>query len=398
MKKHGYLRTQFKLLALVVLIGLNLRPFLVAPGPILADIINEIGLSYNQVSILTLLPMLLMGLGAFGVAIIPPVVRSRSGLLIALGLLTGGSLLRLFVTNSTTLIFTAALCGIGVAYIQSILPGMIKAHFPQSTPAITGIYSATLMVGGALGARLMPVFLDSGYDWQEALAWLALPSFIAFIVAFFIVSETKAALPNKARVSQLLRRPRTWTLIAAFGMVNGGYASMVTWLAPFYQSLGASIESCGNLVAVMAVSQAVFAIGLPALTRKHNDRRPWLLVTVIMQGVGFWGLTYLPDLSPTLWAGVCGAGLGGAFALGIVTALDHSPCPETAGSLAALMQGGGFLIASVSPLLFAQLHQWTGEFSYGWGMHLMLVIVTSIIYITFNPKHYANEIRITHVV
>ena len=41
----------------------------------------------------------------------------------------------------------------------------------------------------------------------------------------------------------MLRRPRTWLLMACFGLVNGGYASVVAWLAPFYQSHGWSAAS-----------------------------------------------------------------------------------------------------------------------------------------------------------
>ncbi len=38
----------------------------------------------------------------------------------------------------------------------------------------------------------------------------------------------------------------------AFGLVNGGYASLVTWLAPYYQSKGWSATSSDSLVAAMA--------------------------------------------------------------------------------------------------------------------------------------------------
>ena len=393
MKIVGCSRTQFELLVLILLISINLRPFMVAPGAILANIIKDIELSYNQASILTLLPMLLMGFGAFGVAAFQSIITVRKGLLIALGSLTIGSFLRLSVFNNTTLVLTTALCGVGVAYIQSVLPGMIKAHFPKSIPTVTGIYSAAMMVGGALGAHFMPVLLELGYNWQASLAWIALPGFIAFVVAVFVVPEMKVALPNRAIVVHLLRRPRTWSLMAAFGIVNGGYASMVTWLAPFYQKIGWSIGSSSQLIVVMAICQASFAAALPLLIRRTTDRRPWLLATVIMQGIGFAGLVYMPNLYPMLWVGICGAGLGGAFALNMVTALDHIPNPETAGSLAALMQGGGFLIAAIAPLLFAQLHHWTGEFYYGWSMHILLLLLTAIIYTKFNPKYYTQAMR-----
>ncbi len=56
---------QWAMLGLVVLIGINLRPFLAAPGPLLPDIVADTGLGYGGLAMLTLLPMFLMGVGAF---------------------------------------------------------------------------------------------------------------------------------------------------------------------------------------------------------------------------------------------------------------------------------------------------------------------------------------------
>ncbi|MRE82382.1 MFS transporter, partial [Citrobacter braakii] len=47
----------------IILVGINLRPFLTGPGPVIDNIIASTGMSYSQVSLLTLLPMILMGVG-----------------------------------------------------------------------------------------------------------------------------------------------------------------------------------------------------------------------------------------------------------------------------------------------------------------------------------------------
>ncbi|SQI39451.1 putative cyanate transporter [Providencia alcalifaciens] len=41
---------------------INLRPFMTGPGPVIDNIIQTTGMSYQSVSLLTLFPMLLMGL------------------------------------------------------------------------------------------------------------------------------------------------------------------------------------------------------------------------------------------------------------------------------------------------------------------------------------------------
>ncbi|MFQ0815884.1 MFS transporter [Brucella anthropi] len=382
------------LIALVVLIGLNLRPFLTAPGPVLSDIAADTGMGFGALSLLTFLPMMLMGLGAFAAPRIQSLFGTRRSMFASLAVLAAGSLLRGIVPDGVSLVLTAILCGAGVAMIQALMPGLIKANFPSRIATVTGLYSAMIMAGGALGARLSPWLAGAEHRWRFALAVLAIPAVLALLTAIPILRETAAAGKRSGITSHLLRRPRTWVLMVAFGLVNAGYSSMVAWLAPYYQSLGLAASTTGNLVAAMAVAQALSAFGLPLLARHSIDRRPWLLLTLAMQAVGFAGLAFAPQLSPFFWSAICGAGLGGSFALAMITSLDHLPRPEEAGALAAMMQGGGFLIAALGPLATAFLHGLTGSFASGWIMHLVLVASICPLYLRFNPRKYAHVMKL----
>src|SRR5690554_7576849 len=51
---------------LALLIGLNLRPIMAAVGPLLDVLQQDLGLSSTQASLLTTLPVLLMGICALG--------------------------------------------------------------------------------------------------------------------------------------------------------------------------------------------------------------------------------------------------------------------------------------------------------------------------------------------
>lgn len=165
----------FALIALVVLIGLNLRPFLTAPGPVLSNIAADTGMGFGALSLLTFLPMMLMGLGAFAAPRIQSLFGTRRSMFAALAILAAGSLLRGFVPDGVSLVLTAVLCGAGVAMIQALMPGLIKANFPSSIATVTGLYSAMIMGGGALGARLTPWLAGPEHNWRFALAVLAIP-------------------------------------------------------------------------------------------------------------------------------------------------------------------------------------------------------------------------------
>lgn len=378
---------------LIVVIALNLRPFLAAPGPILPQIAEDTGLGFGALSLLTLLPMMLMGIGAFASPPIQAAIGTRRGLLLALAFLLLGNALRLFAANGTVLILTAMLCGAGVAFIQSAIPGLIKEKFAASVAGMTGLYSAMIMTGGALGAQLTPVLVTAGQSWTAALAVLSLPVLLAVVSVAGLLSETRFVRPERGLVAQLLGRRRTWVLMALFGLINGGYSSLIAWLAPYYQAHGWSSSESGFLISIMAITQAASAVILPLLARNHTDRRPWLWACAAMQATGFAGLVFAPTLGPVFWVMICSVGLAGSFSLCLILALDHLPDPARAGPLAALMQGGGFVLAAIPPLILARIHAATGSFAGGWIMHLFWIAAAAILVNRFAPEHYREVMR-----
>lgn len=359
-------KNMWQIVLTIILVGINLRPFLTGPGPVIDNIIASTGMSYSQVSLLTLLPMILMGVGALVVPFLQPYIQARRGLQVAMLILLLASFSRAYVSDGDQLLITALFCGLSVAYIQAVFPGIIKAWFGQKTPIMMGLYSAMLMGGGALVAITLSIKKN--------------------------ISET-----NKLPLNTLIWRPRTALLIVGFGFVNAGYASMVAWLAPFYQSLGMPSAQSGSLVAILSLFQASAALIIPFLAAKNHDRRFWLLLTLTSQLIGFLALMTMPMSAPYLWSIFLGCGLGGCFSMMMIAALDHVPHPLHAGALSALMQGGGFIIASFGPLIAVWLQQDDGSFTYAWAFHAVLVILTMGLFARLNPHNYNKAYPTSHI-
>ncbi|HJD44448.1 MAG TPA: cyanate transporter [Candidatus Paenalcaligenes intestinipullorum] len=374
-------------LALVVLIGLNLRPFITATGPVVGEIASSTGLSFQGLAWLTLLPMFLMGVFAFLLPSLRRIASTRTAMLGALLILGLGCVLRLWVPNGLTLILTAGLCGIGVAVLQALLPGIIKQQFPAHVAPVTGLYSAMLMGGGALGAQLTPMVSEVA-NWQWGLAMWALPIPFALLCAWWILPKDRPNPQSSLPAGLLMRRPRTWLLIFSFGLINSGYATIVAWLSPYYQELGWSAASSGSLIAVLSIAQAASALSLPTLAARNLDRRKWLWLALSCQALGFASFAFWPTSAPYFWSAIMGIGLGGCFALTLVVALDHFTNPAQAGTLSALMQGGGFIITAAGPWVSASLRELSGSFVYAWSVHLCLVLVVAGLVWRFIPAHY----------
>jgi CP family cyanate transporter-like MFS transporter len=317
-------------------------------------------------------------------------------MMLALTLIALGCALRLAGGVSAVLIATTVLCGMGVALAQGMLPGLIKFHTPRHVAPMMGVYSAALMSGGALGAQFSPLAMQWGLSWQAALALWAWPVLPALGLAWYALGAMPLPAAARRRGSDtrwLLRRRRTWLLMLAFGLMNGGYATMVAWLAPYYQEQGWSATRSGLLVAVVSVAQAAAAFAFPALVARHPDRRPWLWLTLACQAAGFAALAWRPDAAPMTAAVVLGVGIGGCFALFMVVALDHLHHPLQAGALNALMQGGGFMLTAAAPWVMARLHQATGGYQAGWLAQFGAVLVVALLVARFRPGHYDEAMR-----
>ncbi|HDR9707931.1 TPA: MFS transporter, partial [Burkholderia aenigmatica] len=108
-------------LALLVLTGLNLRPFLTAFGPVLDVVRADTGLGFRAAALLTTLPFVLMGVVAgIGVGLARRVGEQRA-LTVALALIAAGCTARLWTGGSAGLIATAIVAGAGVAAVQALV-------------------------------------------------------------------------------------------------------------------------------------------------------------------------------------------------------------------------------------------------------------------------------------
>lgn len=95
-------------LTFVILIGLNLRPFLTSSGTLARQVAQGLNMPLSSLAWLTLLPMMVMG--AFCMPSLRRLLALRHVLMTSLLLLCLGCVLRWFVPNGASLIATALVC------------------------------------------------------------------------------------------------------------------------------------------------------------------------------------------------------------------------------------------------------------------------------------------------
>ncbi|WP_233202953.1 cyanate transporter [Chitinimonas sp. BJB300] len=375
----------------IILVALNLRPSMAGIGPLLNRIQADIGISFTQASLLTMLPILAIGLASFvGIRLALRFGESRV-MVLALGLIGAATALRAFSSGLYDLLLTALCAGVGIALIQSLMPVLIKSAIPDRLTFSMGVYVSALMGGAAISAATVPWLADHLGGWRIALALWALPSALA-LWGWQRSSDVLVLPPIKLdaeeKATPFYRLPRAWTLALFFGLGTAGYTCLLAWLPPFYLSLGWTANASGLLLSFMTAAEVVAGLLMPSLAKHSKDRRLVLAGVLLLSIIGFVGLWLAPLHFAWLWALIVGLGIGGLFPLSMIVTLDHHDDPRRAGGLLAFVQGIGYLLASVSPLIAGRLKEVFASFGPAWFTLTLVFVVMLVINLRFNPKTY----------
>lgn len=377
--------------ALLVVLGLNLRPLLSSISPLLLEIRHDTGMSFQSSAWLTSLPVICMGLVALLGVRLQAGLGERRGVALGLSMILGACLWRLSADQAQTLMATALLGGAGVALIQVLVPALIKRQFAQRVALALGVYSASLMAGGGLAALVSPLVAGHFGHWQAGLGIWLVPALVALVLWGLLPFASGAGTAGEPAMRPWRNR-RTWLLALYFGLVNCGYMSMVAWLPAYYLQMGWSAAHSGSLLAFMTVFQVIAALVMPALAHRSIDRRPLLAVSLGAQALGFIGLVMWPLESPHMWVALIGFGLGACFALSLILTLDHCRKPSEAAQLAGFVQGAGFLVNAVSPWLTGWLRELTGSFVSAWWVLVVAVVAMLLLTGIFSPQSNARAV------
>jgi CP family cyanate transporter-like MFS transporter len=379
-------------LLLVLLLALNLRPMLTSIGPLLEPMRQSTGLGYQQAALLTALPVLCMGL----VPLLQPWLRrwlsEHGGMLAGLAAIALACLWRLQLDSAWALIASAVLAGLGVAVVQGMMPGLVNRWFPTRLAATMGLYSAALMTGGGLAAVLGPSITAYSGHWQVGLGVWAAPALLALLAWVALRPRQATVALAGGGGGHWFGNRRAWLLALYFGLINGGYTSMVAWLPAYHLEHGGTAQGGGELVGLMTIFQVTGALGLPLLLRGLVDRRPGLWLALAIQLGGFLGLLLAPATAMGLWVAMIGLGLGACFSLSLTLTLEHLRTPGEAGSLAAFVQGVGFIITGIVPYITGWLRDVSGDFQASWTLLTCTVLAMLLVTARFAPAGYAQAI------
>jgi len=377
-------------------IAINMRPAITSIGPMLETIREQLSLSNAQVSLLTAVPVICMGI----FATLAPLLNRKFGLLrtmaVMITLIGVMTALRGFISGFIVLVVTAFIIGIAIAVVGPLLSAMIKQYFPDKAASVIGIYSFGMGVGSAASAGLTAVFFDTTGSYFFALSIWSILALIG-LVAWFLAMKGQMEGPQinsvkaKSQRNQMKspwKSRKAWLFLLFFGLQSSAFFSIITWLAPIATSSGLTLLQAGTLLSIMTTVQIFFNILLPLLMERFPVRKFWLLLILIagmLAVVLFW-----TGVHSLMWVGafIMGIPLGGLFPIALLLPLDETETAEEASSWTAMMQTGGFIIGGLLPLLIALVFDWTANHQYTLAIIMLLYVMMFVLTFLIGNKKY----------
>ena len=358
----------------ILFIAVNLRAPFTGIAPVLPLIWEDFGLSLSAVGLLNSLPLLAFAAFSPLSASVSRTFGLERTLFGALIVISAGILLR--SSGSIWALYAGTiLIGTGIAMGNVLLPGLIKRDFSENVASMTGVYSITMGVAGAVGSAII-IPLTQLWGWNIALALIVIVPLFALILWLPQLKkhhQMKLSAPKKSTTVAVWKSPLAWQVTLFMGLNAIPFYVAVGWLPAILTDHGISFAKAGTVHGMLQLTTAIPGLMLAATLRRLKDQKLAAVVASLLTALSLIGILYAPDLS-MLWAAILGFGSGASMMLGLTFIGLRTKNAGDAAALSGMAQCVGYLMAAIGPLLLGKVHDWSG----GWTVPLLVTAAIAL--------------------
>ena len=391
--RPGLLDGRALVLAGIVLSAFNLRTAVTSLTPLLDSLGQVFGFGATMTGVLGMLPS--AAFAVFGVA--TPAIAHRIGLertaLLSMLLAAAGLVMRSLAGGTGGLLLGSivALAGMGIGNV--VLPPLVKRYFADRVGTLSTLYITVLQLGTILPA-LVAVPAAAAVGWRISMGAWALVAIAAALPWSMVLlverrKESELARCHDAAVSahdeapelsappargNIWRSSLGWGMALMFGMTSLITYSMFTWLPKLLTEAGATPAFGGAMVALFSAFGLVAALLMPAIAVRVANPFPIVLACAACHLGGFAGLLFAPMALPILWVALLGLGPS-TFPLALTLINLRTRTPGGSAALSGFMQGMGYALACIGPVLFGVLR----EATHGWHWPLAMLAASVVV-------------------
>jgi CP family cyanate transporter-like MFS transporter len=378
----------------VILIASTLRPPVASVGPLLSEVTSNLGLNPAQLGIVTSVPVLCFGFGAFA----GPWVVRKLGLHHALFWILVSLLLATAlrgVDGFITLLVCSIVVGLAIAVANVILPTVIRSDYPNLIAPLTVAYTMTMAVSASLAATIaVPLSLDLG-GWRVSMAVWAVVILAAVLVWAPHLRGREPEVPQtqdvaKAQRSAVSRSSITWWIVAFFGIQSAGFYVVLNWLPSVLSDYGLSRSAAGSILGLATIVGVPVGVLLGPLYRRLKSLS-WLAVGLSTFTLSGYLIVWLAPSIATAGSIIIGLGQASTFPVSLYLIGTKAQSEGMTTRLSALAQGWGYLVAAVATFGAGFLRASSG----GWALPLGVIVALTVIqlvsgYFVGRPGAIAN--------
>src|SRR5271156_6103306 len=225
--------------------GFNLRTAIASLPPLFPDLQTQLHLSSAELSLLAATPVICFGAAGAFAAWLNRRFGEEGVLLVALGVLTAGLLLR-GAAPDIMLFPGTILAASAIGILNVLLSSMIKRRSPERAGVLISIYLTALCVGAIIASLLsVPLYHASGGSVRLALGLWAAPAALAMLLwlpqlRYRAAGAGRGALtPAPARI-KVYKYALAWQVMAFMGLQSLLYYATLSWLPTIFQDRGTS--------------------------------------------------------------------------------------------------------------------------------------------------------------
>lgn len=382
-------------LVAVLLLAFNLRPVAVSVGPVLSDIVTDLGMGGAAAGVLTSLPALCFAV--FGS--LAPELGRRLGqhrtVGLALVLLAAGQVGRVFADGPWTFLVLSVVALAGMALGNVLLPSLVRRHFPNRVSLATSLYSLFIAIGVTTASvATVPLAIALG-GWRGAFAAAATVGLAALVCWIPMLRHNRphsSRTPGQVHHSLVdVARTRVgWAMALYFGMQSAHAYSVFGWLPTIFMDAGVSQVDAGLLQGVVTGLGIVTAFVVPVWVGRVAEPVGLLLGINALLTLAFLGLILAPTAAPLLWAVLLALGLSGfPFFLALVGTRARTPSGTAA--LSGFAQSVGYAVSAVGPLAMGILHQTFSDWTVPLLLQLSLVVPMTILGVHISRRWFIED-------
>ncbi|MGG0824190.1 MFS transporter [Paenibacillus turicensis] len=387
------LKTTILIITAILLTATTLRSPITGVGALMSNIQGDTGLSNTFAGLLTTLPLLSFSLFSLVAPSISRKIGVEKTMLYCMLLMCVGIVLR-SMPSILLLFIGTALIGITIGICNVLVPGVIKRDFPLKVGLLTGIYTSSMNLWGAISSGITPFLADQAWGWRGSLGvWVILAASAAMLwisVVWGRKNTNDATLVNfntktnvkpdtSVEFQSMWKSALAWQITLFMGLQSLMFYVGIAWLPQIFYEKGISYQTSGLYLFYMQIACMLGSFSMPIIGGRFRSQTSLAIFSASFFVIGYSGILFGSPSLTLLFMIALGLGCGTSFGLVILFFSLRTRTGEQAAQISGMAQCIGYFLAAIGPFLFGFLHDLTG----GWNIPLVVITAFAVVTVLF---------------